>query len=541
MADETDPPKKQAKGLGWKVGNIDWLKHPPELVAGIAYAFAGILLLYGFSYFLILLYRAFVALTNAGPNYADEVNKLLLAIAGVIGAPFVVWRVLIANRANQVSKANADEQSRIANENLYATLLTKAVEQLGATREEKAYEEQTDENGKVSKVAVSRTVPNLEVRLGGIYALEKIAQDHLSLHWPIMEILCAYVRQNAGPARPPPPDYYSANALNRSAQQQERRRNDLCSLRIDIQSALNVIGRRPKTRQSFEAIQFSDPSSDNPDRWRLDLRACHLANADLTGLSFDRANFSHASLECSVASFAHFTQAVFFNTHLEGTIFHKARIEGARLQNACLDLADFSDAYLHAANLNQEQLKYARLNRVNLQGSFLENAILEGAALFMAQLQTATMDGASLVDARLEKAELQGALLDGAQFDRAELEGTNFSGAELDNASFNAASLFGAKFDGASLNDARFDDAWLCGCDLRNSTGISPTTLERAFGDERTQLPRSMDPPNNERWLTQNASDEDRINSYNKFRSKVQSARWLAKNGWAKTILSRPE
>ena len=36
----------------------------------------------------------------------------------------------------------------------------------------------------------------LEVRLGGIYALEGIANESKELHWPIMEVLCTYVRVN---------------------------------------------------------------------------------------------------------------------------------------------------------------------------------------------------------------------------------------------------------------------------------------------------------------------------------------------------------
>src|SRR3982751_6161439 len=36
--------------------------------------------------------------------------------------------------------------------------------------------------------------PNLEVRLGAIYALERIPRDSERDHWPIMEVLCAYVR-----------------------------------------------------------------------------------------------------------------------------------------------------------------------------------------------------------------------------------------------------------------------------------------------------------------------------------------------------------
>ena len=37
----------------------------------------------------------------------------------------------------------------------------------------------------------------LEIRLGGIYALERISKESKEDYWPIMEILTAYVRKNS--------------------------------------------------------------------------------------------------------------------------------------------------------------------------------------------------------------------------------------------------------------------------------------------------------------------------------------------------------
>jgi uncharacterized protein YjbI with pentapeptide repeats len=47
---------------------------------------------------------------------------------------------------------------------------------------------------------------NLAIRLGGIYALERIARDSAYDHWAVMEVLTAYVRENAPwPLKPPKP------------------------------------------------------------------------------------------------------------------------------------------------------------------------------------------------------------------------------------------------------------------------------------------------------------------------------------------------
>ena len=37
----------------------------------------------------------------------------------------------------------------------------------------------------------------MEIRLGGIYALERISMESEDYYWPIMEILTAYVRKNS--------------------------------------------------------------------------------------------------------------------------------------------------------------------------------------------------------------------------------------------------------------------------------------------------------------------------------------------------------
>jgi hypothetical protein len=58
---------------------------------------------------------------------------------------------------------------------------TKAIEKLGAV-----------ETGPDGKPKI-----NLEVRLGGIYALERIARDSPTDHWTIMEVLSTYVRENS--------------------------------------------------------------------------------------------------------------------------------------------------------------------------------------------------------------------------------------------------------------------------------------------------------------------------------------------------------
>ncbi|GEM_PF-3813158 len=67
-----------------------------------------------------------------------------------------------------------------------------------------------------------QTLPNLEVRIGSLYALERISQDSHRDYLQILEIICAYVRENS-----------PANGLEPSLTIKERP-----AVRSDIQTAI---------------------------------------------------------------------------------------------------------------------------------------------------------------------------------------------------------------------------------------------------------------------------------------------------------------
>ena len=139
----------------------------------------------------------------------------------------------------------------------------------------------------------------LDVRLGGIYALERIAHDSHRDHWVIMEVLTAFVRERAPRKEKsvsPPPN----NTLRREEQpgdyipppEVRAQAEHAPKLTTDVQAALTVIGRR-------------QPQYDKPGG-RLNLRetglstaalpVAHLANADLSGADLSGANLSGANL-----------------------------------------------------------------------------------------------------------------------------------------------------------------------------------------------------------------------------------------------------
>jgi hypothetical protein len=90
-------------------------------------------------------------------------------------------------------------------------LFTRAIEQLGATRDVTKYIEEVkspveasdgkkgDSDTPPNKL-ITETEPNPEVRLAAIHAIDRIARDSERDHWPIMQVLCSHIRnpQNLG-------------------------------------------------------------------------------------------------------------------------------------------------------------------------------------------------------------------------------------------------------------------------------------------------------------------------------------------------------
>ncbi len=123
----------------------------------------------------------------------------------------------------------------------------------------------------------------VETRTGAIYALERVAQDFPKEHWTIMEILTAFVRENAPKqqlkAEQQKPEYqgavYSSKRRGGSRPTQQLEQNlheELPRIRTDIQAALTVISRRNL---------LEDPKDQKLDLRNTDIRQADLLKANL--------------------------------------------------------------------------------------------------------------------------------------------------------------------------------------------------------------------------------------------------------------------
>jgi hypothetical protein len=184
----------------------------------------------------------------------------------------------------------------------------------------------------------------LDVRIGGIYALERIARDSKTDHGPIMEILTTYVREHS-----PWPPVGTGECTAQSLIQ------EVSALRIraaDVQAALTVVGRRTVAHEKdTKGIDLS-----SVDHRRADLRSANLRHADLRGANLGGADLRGADLLVAHLQDANLGHADLGGANLRGAKLGHADLRGANLQGAKLGGADLLGADLRGADLRNAQV-----------------------------------------------------------------------------------------------------------------------------------------------------------------------------------------
>lgn len=237
----------------------------------------------------ILLSVVFWDWLNAGESGSTTIRNIGLVIAGLVALPLAVWRSLVAER-----QADTAQQS----------LLNERYQQ-GA--------------GMLGNEVLS-------VRLGGIYTLQRLAEEHPEqYHIQVMRLFCSFVRQ---PTK-------GEGIKARSGTEEAPRRRE------DVQAVMAAIGSRQMRQLELEWDA----------NFKLDLHY-----ADLSSLWLEDANLSDAKLWD-----VNLCMAMPFGANLSGAELWYADLSGANLDGANLSGAEFSTGWGEAAatGLTQAQLDSA--------------------------------------------------------------------------------------------------------------------------------------------------------------------------------------
>ena len=285
--------------------------------------------------------------------------------------------------------------------------------------------------------------PSVDVRLGGIYALQRIMQDSPRDQPTVIAVLCAFVRDHASTATANPP----ATPQTSSATSQPS---------TDVQAALTVVVTRNTAHDgSTTVVDFTRADLSGADLTGAglsgaDLTSADLSGADLTGANLSGANLTDVDFSGASLSSADLTGASFYGAHLIGANLNGANLNGANLNGADLSDADLTEALLVGTDLADADITDANLTRVNLTRADLTRAEIVNVDLSGAALSGADLSRADLSDANLSGANLSAGYDSGEYLSGADLSGAYLSGADLTN-----ANLDGANLDGANLADTR--------------------------------------------------------------------------------------
>ncbi len=236
-------------------------------------------------------------------NNVIDVRDLALAFIGsisAIGALFGVYLAILRSEENK-------RQNDTAEQGLITDRINKAVESLG----------------KVDQTSSAI----LEVRIGALYALERIAQDSLRDHIRIMKIICAYI--------------YVRKPL--------KNKEDRVSVPLseDIRAALIIIGLRGEWTADQRHLK-----KEEEQKYRLDLRNCYLDNADLIDANLSKAWLNNVTLETASLVRAKLCNANLQNTNFTNTKLIKTDFKDAVIKDSFAYEGDFSKCL----NLQQDQV-----------------------------------------------------------------------------------------------------------------------------------------------------------------------------------------
>lgn len=286
----------------------------------------------GISYLLIWYLPDVIARHDVGNIHGIHLQEARDAARGrllTLGAGlFAAGALLFTGRNYHVARQTLEvtEQGQVTDR------FTKAIDHLGSSR--------------------------IDVRIGGIYALEQVARDSDRDHPIVVEVLSSFIRRHS--QRPLTP-------LGPGEKEPGR------STRPDIQAAITVIGRR----------------DEKSDIHVLDLNHANLAGAILEGAKL-------TVLFIDDKGVPHLGRAKFTGKTRIGVNLADAKFNGATLKSANLTLAS-----LPRANFTGADLTGANFTGANLTGADFTDAVVEGGV---------SADTASFSHPNFAHAELKNAI-----------------------------------------------------------------------------------------------------------------------------------
>ncbi|WP_137992640.1 pentapeptide repeat-containing protein [Streptomyces vilmorinianum] len=288
----------------------------------------------------------------AAQDRLKAVNDVRTTLLQVVGGLVVLFGAYATWRQLRVSQ----DGLRATQEGYVTDRFSRAVDQLGSDK--------------------------LDVRIGGLHALWRIAEHSARDREAIISIQAAYLRTHL----PWPPATPAAPAGQPESPAADVPINDIAPLETraaDAQVALTALGVLCQNReQSWVNLSITD-----------------LRRADCDGLWFPEVNFDRACLEAAGLYRANLTQASLVSVNLRHADLTTAILRRARCVLADLRGAKMVETDVRDADFTETDLREANLRKADAQGAVFRRADLRMADVRGTDLSTADLVGARLTGA----------------------------------------------------------------------------------------------------------------------------------------------
>ena len=344
-------------------------------------------------------------------EFRKTLAQIILGVL-LLGTLYVAWK-----------RASAAERTvEVAQESQITERFTRAIEQLGSDK--------------------------MAIRLGGIYALERIANDSAKDRWQIVQVLTAYIRDK--------PSWEHGTETEESHQ----------ATTTDIQAILTVLGQlNTDYGETGRRIDLHNADLRETDLRYINFHGAILRGAKLQGVPLDGINLESADLRyCD-----------FRKTCLTGANLQKANLIAADFRGADLANANFQESNLSRADFQWGPLKYV----VDRYEGATPDAPREKTILINANFRQAVLTTASFMGADLTKANFEGADLSASYFGR-----MSFSGA--------GEGSVGPLGWATNLKSANLRGAYIMAADFRTAVGLTQEQVDSAISDGTTLLPEHL-------------------------------------------------
>lgn len=251
---------------------------------------------------------------------------LSLLIVGVVLALYVLPKLQVRGVSDPEKRATQENESRRTLAQIIGALAVIGGfyftwQQLASSQRTASISERSQISDRINKAARQLEDPGPTVRVAGVYALDRIANESPRDADGIAAMLCAYIRQHR-PVSSPRPDA----ALEPKT-------------RPVLQAIIDVLDRRRSVRSVNASIDLSDSA----------LAGLNFGGKDFSGADLTQSDLSRADLRWTEFGGASLYHAVLRDSDMHSTFLETADLRGADLTGARVDESHWAFADLRGA------------------------------------------------------------------------------------------------------------------------------------------------------------------------------------------------